>query len=139
MEEWLLNVGVVNPGVFARAGLAFQYLGAQFNQHLDRAMQQELADMVLKKAKQMVPVRTGALRASGRTAVTPDRKGVEVRFGDSRVAYARVVEFGRVAFAPFPARPYLRPAVAMVANKAPAHVRKKVQKTLKQNMPRRFE
>ncbi len=139
MEEWLLKAGVVNPGVFRRIGTAFEYLGAQFNPGFDRAMQQELADLVLKKAKDLVPVRTGALRGSGRTAVTADRKGVEVRFGNTAVAYARVVEFGRVAFAPFPARPYVGPALAMVSRKVDLAAKKKVDRVVRANIKRRYE
>ena len=107
----------MNSGVFQRAGLAFGFLRTHFDREVTRPFQQELADQILEKAKELVPVRTGALKRSGRTAITPDRKGVEVRFGNSRVRYARVVEFGRMAFAPFPARPDMRPAVEIVMRK----------------------
>ena len=107
----------MNSGAWRRAGLHFEFLRAAVDTELTRPLQQDIADAILAKALDLVPVRTGALKRSGRTAITPNRKGVEVRFGNSRVAYARVVEFGRMATAPFPARPYLRPAVAMVTRR----------------------
>lgn len=104
------EVVVTNVGVFARVGLMFQYLGAKIENQVKTDVQKEIAEFVLKRAKELVPVRTGALRASGRIAMSSNRKNVEVRFGTSRVRYAMVVEFGRIAFAPFPPRPYIRPA-----------------------------
>lgn len=120
-----------------RAGLHFRYLRAEIERKTVMAMQQEIADAVLKKAKELVPVRTGALRSSGRTAKTPDRKGVEVRFGNSRVLYAEVVEFGRMSFAPFPPKPYMRPAVAYVKRYRIRHIAKKhIGDSVKNNLPK---
>ena len=67
-----------------------------------------LAHLILTSAKKKVPVRTGALRASGRV----QKKGKSTRligFGGSGtgVNYAALVEYGGSAASP---RPFLRPA-----------------------------
>jgi len=66
-----------------------------------------LAHQILNKAKRRAPVRTGALRASGRV----EKKGKTLRiisFGGpgTGVNYAALVEYG----GRYPPRPFLRPA-----------------------------
>tara|TARA_R110002020_G_scaffold110809_15_gene256015 strand:+ start:4095 stop:4508 length:414 start_codon:yes stop_codon:yes gene_type:complete len=104
------GVYVRNAGVFRRAGDMFRFIGAGFTD-VGHETQRELGKMILKKAQELVPVQTGALKASGRL-LDSKRFGVRVRFGNFRVGYAAVVEFGRFAYAPFAPRPYIRPAVA---------------------------
>tara|TARA_R110001592_G_scaffold67354_8_gene206592 strand:- start:19166 stop:19576 length:411 start_codon:yes stop_codon:yes gene_type:complete len=111
------QVVVTNIGVFSRVGLMFQYLAAKIDTDVKSDIQMDIAKFVLKRAQELVPVRTGALRNSGRIAMTSNRKGLEVRFGTSRVRYAMVVEFGRMAYAPFPPKPYIRPAVQAAQKK----------------------
>jgi HK97 gp10 family phage protein len=62
-----------------------------------------------KSARALVPVRTGALRASIRAERTD--AGHAVRAGGGAVDYAAYVEFGTQRMA---AQPYLRPAVESV-------------------------
>ena len=127
---------VVNSGVFKRVGAAFAYLGVYMDGSGSIAMQKEMGDFILKKAKELVPVRTGALRNSGRVVMSQDRKAVEVRFGSGRVKYAMVVEFGRFSFAPFAPRPYIRPAVRyMKSNYKPD---KQLRKAVKVALTRVF-
>jgi HK97 gp10 family phage protein len=68
------------------------------------------AGQTAKSARALVPVRTGALRASIRV----ERSGVghAVRAGGGAVDYAAYVEFGTRRMA---ARPYLRPALESVS------------------------
>ena len=66
-----------------------------------------LAHDILNRAKRKAPVRTGALRASGRV----ERPKAEVRIiafggGGTLVDYAATVEYG----GRYPPRPFLRPA-----------------------------
>ena len=75
-----------------------------------------VAAQILKDAKKMCPVRTGALRRSGRIEVekeTGSEAIVTVAFGGrgAGVDYAPFVEFGRQSHAPMSPRPYLRPAI----------------------------
>ena len=72
-----------------------------------------LANRILVNAKKRVVVQTGALRASGRVEMgfTPTQRIVAFGGGGTNVDYAKVIEFGRFSRAPFPARPYLRPAL----------------------------
>lgn len=90
---------------------------------VDRNMKKELprsvmyvASQILRDAKKMAPVRTGALRRSGRIEGPVVKSGqvrVTVAFGGkgSGVDYAPFVEFGRQSRAPMMPRPYLRPAI----------------------------
>ena len=75
--------------------------GALFSLSRDIAKDQhvatlKVASMILKDAKHYAPVRTGALRRSGRIMVL-DKKTVMVAFGGrgTGVDYAPFVEFGR--------------------------------------------
>jgi len=75
-----------------------------------------VASQILKDAKKFAPVRTGALRRSGRIEVGKNGDGeaeVTVAFGGkgTGVDYAPFVEFGRQSRAPMPPQPYLRPAI----------------------------
>lgn len=126
----------VKSGAFKRTGAMFEYLGAFVAPKLSMAAQEEIGRIILDKALQLVPVRTGALRASGRMVKSQDRKNIEIRFGHSRVRYAQVVEFGRVAFAPFPPKPYLRPAVRYAMRRSGPVVSARLTKVIKENTPR---
>ena len=125
-----------NAGVFKRLGRSFEYLGAFMDRQGSIDMQNAMAEKILKKAQQLVPVRTGALRSSGRVARSQDRRGVEVRFGNSRIRYALVVEFGRVAFAPFPPKPYIRPAVRYASRHFKRDAKLVLDKAVAKNLPR---
>tara|TARA_A200000159_G_scaffold45801_1_gene42052 strand:+ start:4271 stop:4684 length:414 start_codon:yes stop_codon:yes gene_type:complete len=127
----------VDTGIFRRLGLMFEHLKAEIDAPTMQ-MKQKIAEVILKRAKEIVPVQTGALRASGRIAKTKDRKGLQVRFGNSKVKYAMVVEFGRVAFAPFPPRLFLTRAVRHAKSKSNKIVGKEMSKFIKQNVPRRI-
>lgn len=126
----------VNNGVFRRAGAMFEYLGAFVAPKLSMAAQEEIGRIILDKALQLVPVRTGALKSSGRLVKSQNRKSMEIRFGTSRVQYAQVVEYGRMAFAPFPPKPYLRPAVRYAQRRSGPAVSARLTQVLKQNTPR---
>ena len=125
-----------NAGVFKRLGRSFEYLGAFMDRQGSIDMQNAMAEKILKKAQQLVPVRTGALRSSGRVARSQDRRGVEVRFGNSRIRYALVVEFGRVAFAPFPPKPYIRPAVRYASRHFKRDAKLVLDRAVAKNLPR---
>lgn len=125
-----------NAGVFNRIGRSFEYLGAFMDRQGSIDMQNAMAEKILKKAQQLVPVRTGALRASGRIARSQDRRGVEVRFGNTRIRYSLVVEFGRVSFAPFPPKPYLRPAVRYASRHFKREAKMVLDKAVTKTLPR---
>ena len=127
----------VDTGIFRRVGLVFEHLKAQINAPT-MEMKRKIAEVILKRAKELVPVQTGALRASGRIAKTPNRKNLQVRFGNSRVSYANVVEFGRVSFAPFPPRLYLTRAVRYANSKSKQIIGKDMKKFLRQKIPRKI-
>ena len=127
----------VDTGIFRRVGLVFEHLKAQVNAPT-MEMKRKIAEVILKRAKELVPVQTGALRASGRIAKTPNRKNLQVRFGNSRVSYANVVEFGRVSFAPFPPRLYLTRAVRYANSKSKRIVGKDMTRFLRQKIPRQI-
>lgn len=90
-----------------------------------------IAAKVLTKAKRNAPVRTGALRASGRIEVPNPTKRI-IAFGGqgTKVDYARYVEFGRFSFNPYDPIPYLRPALISVIKDARADLKKSLQKSL---------
>jgi len=134
----MANEGIkvqVDTGVFRRLGLVFEHLKASIDAPT-MEMKRQIAEVVLKRAKELVPVRTGALRASGRIAKTPDRKGLQVRFGNSKVAYAQVVEFGRVSFAPFPPRLYMTRAVRYAQSKSKKVIGREMDMFFKRQLPR---
>ncbi|MCH9836309.1 hypothetical protein K0U83_11640 [bacterium] len=129
----------VNAGVFRRLGASFEFLGAFMESSASMEMQRLMGEKILAKALLLVPVRTGALKSTGRVVKSQNRKNYEVRFGNGRIQYALVVEFGRIQFAPFAPRPYIRPAVRyasrhfkrearLVLDKAVAHTLPKVIK-----------
>ena len=124
--------------VFQRMGLAFQMMQAKFAGNASMEMQKAFGEVILKKAKELVPVRTGALKASGRLVKTQSRKNYAVRFGNSRVQYAQVVEFGRVQFAPFPPRLYFTRAVRFARRGAKGPIKRALSRGVKQSLPRRF-
>jgi HK97 gp10 family phage protein len=80
------------------------------------AIAQRGAEQTAKSARVLVPVRTGALRASIRAERTPG--GYAVRAGGGAVDYAAYVEFGTRRMA---AQPYLRPALESVQWENIAH------------------
>lgn len=127
----------VDTGIFRRLGLMFEHLKAEIDAPTMQ-MKQKIAEVILKRAKEIVPVQTGALKASGRIAKTPSRKGLQVRFGNSRVAYASVVEFGRVSFAPFPPRLFLTRAVRYANSKSKKIIGKEMNKFIRQKVPRKI-
>lgn len=69
----------------------------------------KVAFRILTSAKKMAPVRTGALRASGRVRkVNQFRRIVQFGGAGTGVDYAQAVEFGTFRQSP---KPFLRPAV----------------------------
>ena len=92
-----------------------------------------VASKILNFAKERVPVRTGALRASGRIEDTGSLTRRTVAFGGAgtQVFYAAVVEFGRTAFAPMPPQPYLRPAVIKTMRIVKPELKKSLTDSLK--------
>ena len=90
-----------------------------------------IAAKVLTRAKRNAPVRTGALRASGRIEVpNPTQRIIAFGGQGTKVDYARYVEFGRFSFNPYPPRPYLRTALISVIKDARADLKKSLQKSL---------
>lgn len=83
-----------------------------------------LAHEILNKAKRKCPVRTGALRASGRVE-TPKPELRIISFGGpgTLVDYAATVEYG----GRYPPRPFLRPAFLEVRAKATAGMLKNMK------------
>lgn len=127
----------VDTGIFRRVGLVFEHLKAQVDAPT-MEMKMKIAKVILKRAKEIVPVQTGALRASGRIAKTANKRNLQVRFGNSRVAYAQVVEYGRVSFAPFAPRLYLTRAVRYANSRANKIVGRDMKKYLRQKIPRQI-
>jgi HK97 gp10 family phage protein len=127
----------VDTGIFRRLGLAFEHLKAGIDAPT-MEMKKKIAEVILKRAKQLVPVQTGALRASGRIAKTPSRKGIEVRFGNSRVGYASVVEFGRVGYAPFAPRLYLTKAVRYAESQSKKIIGKEMKLLVRRKLPKKI-
>lgn len=126
----------IDAGVFRRLGASFQYLGAYMDQTASLEMQRLMGEKILAKALELVPVRTGALKSTGRVVMSQNRKNMEVRFGNSRVRYATVVEFGRIQFAPFPPRPYLRPAVRYASRHFKPDARRVFEKAVAATLPK---
>ena len=127
----------VDTGIFRRLGLVFDHLNAQINAPT-MEMKMKIAKVILKRAKEIVPVQTGALRASGRIAKTANRKNLQVRFGNSRVMYAQVVEYGRVSTAPFAPRLYLTRAVRYANSRSNKIVGRDMKKFLRQKIPKQI-
>lgn len=125
-----------DTSVFKRLGKHFENLQARMTGNASMEMQKAFGEVILKKAKQLVPVQTGALKKSGRLVKTASRKNYAVRFGNSRVRYAQVVEFGRVAYAPFPPRLYLTRAVRFAKKGATGAIKRQLSKGVKQSLPR---
>ena len=112
----------VEANSFFKAAYDFNYLGATINETFSEPYTDVVAKEILRIAKDLVPVLTSALKSTGRVvmskrAISKYRRAKEVRFGNSFVKYARVVEFGRVDYAPCPPKADLRPAVQAVAMK----------------------
>lgn len=125
----------VNAGSYIRYGNDIKFLGMMLPKTLPASMTKELAELTYKKAIEIVPVRTGALRSSGRIVKGAGGKSHGVRFGNLKVPYAQVVEYGRFAFAPFPPKPYLRPATMYAQKMAPRIAKKHMKKQL-QKLPK---
>ena len=129
----------VDGSVFKRAAMSFTFLGVMMEQETRLDIQREMGELILKKAKELVPVRTGALKASGRVVMNQSRSGLQVRFGSYYVGYAMVVEYGRMSHAPFAPRPYIRPAVRWAKSQMKMRGGKKAIKSLKaKHLPKRF-
>jgi hypothetical protein len=80
---------------FFRCAKDFHFLGANIGETFSEPVTDKIANDVLRISQKLVPVRTGALRATGRVvmtrrAISKYRRGKEVRYGDSRVTYANV-------------------------------------------------
>ena len=101
----------VNSGVFRRLAINWHYMAGQVSRVLAPDLQKKIAKVIMHKAKELVPVDTGALKESGRIVKAANRKDLLVKFGSGRVKYAQVVEFGRFSYNPMRPRPYIRPAV----------------------------
>jgi len=91
-----------------------------------------LANRILTRAKRNAPVQTGALRASGRIEMgfTPQQRIVSFGGVGTMVDYAKVIEFGRFSRAPFPPRPYLRPALIQEMKDGRKDVKNALEKSL---------
>ena len=127
----------IDSGIFRRIGLEFEFLRHQIVGE-SMEIKKAIGEVILKKAKELVPVQTGALKRSGRLSMTKDRRTYEVRFGNSRVRYAQVVEFGRVAYAPFPPRLYLTRAVRYSRKASKSGVERQLNRIMEKHIPRRF-
>lgn len=128
----------IEGSVFQRMNLHFRNLQASFTGNASMEIQKAFGEVILRKAKQLVPVRTGALQASGRLVKTMSRKNYVVRFGNSRVRYAEVVEFGRIAYAPFPPRLYLTRAVRFSKKGAKGAIKRQLSKGVRNSLPMRL-
>ena len=91
-----------------------------------------LAHRVLRNAKRRAPVRTGALRASGRVEAGRSANQRIVAFGGGHtgVEYAKAVEYGRYSYAPAAPQPFLRPAIIEEMREARSEMKKVLQKSL---------
>ena len=82
--------------------------GGKVNKNVAKAIQR-IAFSVLRDAKRNVPVRTGALRASGRVIeISKLTQEIEFGGGGTGVNYAAAIEYGTGRISP---KPFLRPAV----------------------------
>ena len=131
------NQVVTNSGVFKRLAAAWRHICRTVEDTLTPNIQKKIAHYILHIAQQKVPVRTGALRASGRVTKDETKKAMMVKFGNHQVNYAAVVEYGRATYRPFAPRPYIRPAVAM-AQKRFKGIAKIEMKVTKGKWPRRI-
>lgn len=126
----------IDAGVFRRLGASFEYLGAFMDQSASMEMQRLMAEKILAKALELVPVRTGALKSTGRVVKSQNRKRYEVRFGNTSVRYALVIEYGRIQFAPFPPQPYIRPAVRYASRHFKTDARRVFDKAIATTLPK---
>lgn len=86
--------------MFHKAGLAFNMGGKQIKPNTVSGLD-SIAQKVLKDAKKLAPVLTGALRASGRVRrINQYRRAIEFGGKGSGVDYALAVEFGTYRTAP---------------------------------------
>ena len=128
---------------FFRCAKDFHFLGANIGDSFSEPVTDKLAKEILRISQKLVPVRTGALRATGRVVMTRQaiskyRRGKEVRYGDSRVRYANVVEFGRMSFAPFAPRLYLTRANQQVMMKNKKIAKNDLKKVIRKGIKRRY-
>ena len=94
---------------FNKAAVAFRIGGKMLTDLDTPIVLDKVAFRILTSAKQMAPVRTGALRASGRgRKVNQFRRIVQFGGAGTGVDYAQAVEFGTFRQSP---KPFLRPAV----------------------------
>ena len=102
---------IKNRLAILRAVSALGFFKAKTNQSAINELDL-LAHAILNAAKKRAPVRTGALRASGRVEI-PKSTTRLVAFGGggTGVNYAGIVEFGGANSRP---QPFLRPAFEMV-------------------------
>ena len=83
--------------------------------------------MGLDKAKQTVPVRTGALQRSIHHEIKSAQQG-ELVAGDYNVDYAKLVEFGTKNRT---ARPYMKPSAEITNKELPKRLSEEVGKLLR--------
>ena len=97
---------------FAKFARALSKSGSKMGHKTPPHIIDILAHRVLKNAKRRAPVRTGALRASGRVEAGSNANQRIVAFGGgyTGVEYAKAVEYGRYSYAPAAPQPFLRPA-----------------------------
>lgn len=97
---------------FAKFSRALSKAGAKMGGKTTPHIIDIMAHRVLKNAKRRAPVKTGALRASGRVEAGRNANQRIVAFGGgfTGVEYAKAVEYGRYSYAPAAPQPFLRPA-----------------------------
>ena len=119
-----------------KAKVAFATMRLEFNSATTPHMLDKIAQRINTNAKKRSPVRTGALRASGRVMrVNQYRRRVQFGGSGTGVDYAEAVEYGTMNTAP---RPFLEPAVREVMKQQPAIVKPSLIKWL-QNLVRMGE
>lgn len=115
--------------MFNRAGLAFNMGGKQIEPNTVSGLDM-IAHKILKDAKNLSPVLTGALRASGRVRrINQFRRAIEFGGRGSGVDYALAVEFGTYRTAP---RFFLSRALKKNKVNLKRALSRKVDKTLNQ-------
>ena len=126
-------------GGFKKFAKDLEKLGPKTKSKTVPTMMDILAAKILNFAKEKVPVRTGALRASGRIEDRASKTRRVVAFGGAgtQVMYAAVVEYGRTAFAPMAPQPYLRPAVIKTMRVVKPELKRSLEDSLKY-MNRRY-
>lgn len=117
-----------NAKVVFRARAAFAVMENEFKSKVTPKNLDIIAQRIVTLAKKNAPVRTGALRASGRVKrVNQFRRRVQFGGSGTGVDYAQAVEFGTISNRP---KPFLEPAAKAVLKKTPALVKPSLKKWL---------